>query len=122
VSGSIIDRRAINQGGNVMPEVKLFITKTENGKYLVVVNGDGFHDAENAEVGVRIRGEDEWFDDRLFTLNLGFPGRVLGGSFSMSATVPGSSLNEDWGQDEVYAIASVQGFGDFRSNTVKGNF
>jgi hypothetical protein len=104
------------------PVVKLFITPVGNGNYLVVVNGDGFVNAENRKVGVRIRGEDEWFDDTLFSINPGFPGHILGGGFSMSATVSGSSLNEDWGQDEVYAIASVEGMGDFRSNTIKRHF
>lgn len=107
-----------------MKKVTLNISRAENGKYLVVVNGEGFYGAPaNAEVGVRIRGEDEWFDDRLFTLRLGFPGHVLhDGSFVMSDTVSGSSLNEDWGRDEVYALVNVQGFGEFRTNTVKGYF
>lgn len=105
-----------------MPEVKLTISRTDNGQYLVVVNGEGFINAEGAQVGVRIRGDDPVFDDSLFPIGLGFPGRILGGGFSMSTTVPGSSLNEDWGRDEIYAIAEVQGVGEFRSNTVKGNF
>lgn len=46
----------------------------------------------------------------------------LGGGFSMSAIVPGSALDEDWGEDEVYAVASVEGFGDFRSNTIHRHF
>lgn len=69
-----------------------------------------------------MRGEDTWFDDDLFTINPGFPGHILGGGFSMSAIVPGSALDEDWGEDEVYAVASVEGFGDFRSNTIHRHF
>jgi hypothetical protein len=104
------------------PVVKLFITPVGNGNYLVVVNGSGFVNAENKKVGVRIRGEDEWFDDTLFSINPGFPGHILGGGFSMSATVPSSALDEDWGEDEVYAVASVEGHGDFRSNTIHRHF
>jgi hypothetical protein len=73
--------------------------------------------------GVRVRGDDQWFDDRLFTLKLGFPGHVSQqGTFVMSDTVSGSQLNEDWGQDEVYALVNVQGYGEFKTNTVKGYF
>ena len=49
-----------------------------------------------------------------------YPGPVHG--FTMSDTVPGSKLNEDWGEDEIYALVNVQGFGEFRTNTVKGHF
>jgi hypothetical protein len=107
-----------------MPNVSLHITRNENGQYLVVVNGEGFHGGPaNAEVGVRIRGEDEWFDDRLFSLRPGFPGHVSqDGNFTMSDTVSGSRLNEDWGQDEIYALVNVEGYGEFRTNTVKGRF
>lgn len=74
-------------------------------------------------MGVRIRGEDKWFDDSLFGLRPGFPGHVSQqGTFVMSDTVSGSSLNEDWGQDEVYALVNVQGAGEFKSNVVKGYF
>lgn len=107
-----------------MKKVTLNISPAGNGNYLVVVNGEGFYGGPaNAQVGVRVRGEDEWFDDRLFSLSPGFPGHVgHDGSFVMSATVSGSALNEDWGQDEIYALVSVQGFGEFRTNTIKGNF
>jgi len=105
-----------------LSEVKLYITPVENDQYLVVVNGEGFFNAENAEVGVRLRGEDTWFDDDLFTLRLGFPGHVLNGTFSMSAIVPGSSLDEDWGEDEVYALVSIEGAGEFKTNTIIRHF
>lgn len=105
-------------------KVTLHINPAGNGNYLVVVNGEGFFGVPaTAQVGVRIRGEDEWFDDSLFPLRLGFPGHVgHDGTFVMSDTVRGSALDEDWGQDEIYALVNVQGVGEFRSNTVKGNF
>ena len=90
----------------------------------MVVDGEGFFGSVGKEVGARIRGEDEWFDDRLFGIDVGFIHRVgHGGDFSLSETVPGSRLNEDWGQDEIYAPVSVEGLsGTFRSNTVTGDF
>src|SRR4051812_37869845 len=102
-----------------MASVKLYISPTEDGQYLVVVDGEGFYNAPpNARVSVRIRGDDEWFDDTLF----GLGGGVSGGFFNVSAKVPGSALNEDWGQDEIYAAAKVDGYGEYRSNTIKGSF
>ena len=77
-----------------MPSVKLQISPAESSQYLVVVSGEGFYGAPtNAKVGVRIKGDDEWFDDTLFSMRLGFPGQVLrDGGFVMSETVPGSRL------------------------------
>src|SRR5262245_57445197 len=102
-----------------MPSVTLYISNTEDGQYLGVVDGQGFYfTPPNARVGVRIRGDDEWFDDPLF----GLDGRVVQGFFNVSAKVPGSVLNEDWGQDEIYAVAKVDGYGEYRSNTIRGSF
>lgn len=107
-----------------MPQVTLNISRAENGNSLVVVNGQGFFGGPaNATVGVRVKGDDTWFDETLFPLKLGFPGHVSQqGNFVMSDTVPTSKLNEDWGQDEVYALVNVQGYGEFRTNTIKGYF
>lgn len=103
-------------------QVKLTISRADNGLYLVVVSGEGFFGAApNATVGVRIRGEDEFFDDSLFGFVI--PGHVAqDGSFFMSNQVSGSALDEDWGEDEIYALVDVEGFGEFRTNTVEGNF
>ncbi|WP_157778715.1 hypothetical protein [Massilia violaceinigra] len=47
----------------------------------------------------------------------------MDGSFSLSAIVPASELNEDWGQDEVYAVVSVEELsGSFKSHTIKRDF
>jgi hypothetical protein len=106
--------------------VTLFITPAENqpGNYLVVVNGDGFHTAVGKTVGARMRGDDEWFDDALFSLGGSGIERVgADGSFSLSAIVLAGQLNEDWGQDEVYALVGVDGLGGtFRTNTIKRSF
>jgi hypothetical protein len=106
--------------------VTLYITPAENqpGNYLVVVNGDGFYNSVNKKVGARIRGEDKWFDNTLFSIGGTGIERVGGdGSFSLSNTVSAGQLNEDWGEDEVYALVSVEGLsGSFRSNTIKRDF
>ncbi len=108
-----------------MPEVKLYISPNPDqpGEYLVVVDGTGFYEADNRPVAIRIRGSDEWYDDKLFNMpDPAFPVRVLGGSFNIGTSVPAGKLNEDWGDDEVYALVSVQGYGDIKTNTIKGNF
>ncbi|UOD29034.1 hypothetical protein INH39_26975 [Massilia violaceinigra] len=107
-------------------QVTLFISPAENqpGNYLVVVNGEGFYNSVNKKVGARIRGDDEWFDDTLFSIGgTGIERVGVDGSFSLSNTVSAGQLNEDWGQDEVYALVSVEGLsGSFRSNTIKRDF
>ena len=106
-----------------MPSVDLKITRNETGKYNVVVNGSGYYNAQGKGVGVKIKGDDEWFDETLFRVQGDFPARVLpDGTFIASREVSGSSLNEDWGQDELYAVASVQGYPDTKSNVVKGSY
>ena len=109
-----------------MKKVTLFISRAENqpGRQLVVVHGEGFFESVGKSVGARIRGEDEWFDDSLFSIgSIGIERVLPDGSFSLSTTVSDSKLNEDWGQDEVYALVDVKGLsGTFRSNTVTGNF
>jgi hypothetical protein len=90
----------------------------------VVVNGEGFFGSANKKVGARIRGDDPWFDDRLFSIGGTGIERILhDGSFSLSNIVSGNQLNEDWGRDEIYALVDVEGLsGTFKSNTVTGNF
>jgi hypothetical protein len=105
--------------------VKLAISRAESqpGNYLVVVNGDGFYNAVGRTVGTRICGDDEWFDDKLFSIGVGGTSRVLhDGSFSLSKAVPSGWLNEDWGEDEIYALVDMEGHGSFKSNTVRGYF
>jgi hypothetical protein len=107
-------------------KVALFISRAENqpGSYLVVVNGEGFFGSPGKTVGARIRGDDEWFDDKLLSIGgTGIERVGPDGSFSLSKTVPGSQLNEDWGRDEIYALVNVEGLSDtFKSNTVTGDF
>jgi hypothetical protein len=108
-----------------MPKVTLFISPAENQPkhYLVVVNGEGFFGSVGKKVGARIRGDDEWFDDKLFGIGGVFDHVGVDGTFTLSQTVPGSQLNEDWGRDEIYALVDVEGLsGTFKSNKVTGHF
>ncbi|HET9525788.1 MAG TPA: hypothetical protein VFO99_06460 [Pyrinomonadaceae bacterium] len=109
-----------------MKKVTLFISTAENqpGHKLVVVNGEGFFESVGKTVGARIRGDDEWFDDRLFSIGgAGFERVLPDGSFTLSKIVSNNQLNEDWGRDEIYALVDVQGLsGSFKSNNVNGYF
>jgi len=109
-----------------MKKVTLYITPAENqpGNWLVVVNGEGFTNSVGKSVAARIRGDDEWFDDRLFSIGVGGFNHVApDGSFSLSEVVSGSQLNEDWGRDEIYALVDVAGqSGSVKSNTITHSF
>jgi hypothetical protein len=101
-----------------MPQVRLSITQTEDGRYELDVSGEGFHQAEDEEVDVRLMGKDAFSDDD--RLPVFFPiAHVIGGGFGVSGLVKGKTLNEDWGGDEIYATAAVGRLGDFKSNTVR---
>ncbi|HEX9171504.1 MAG TPA: hypothetical protein VF861_02495 [Telluria sp.] len=108
-----------------MAKVTLNISRDEYQPqyYNVVVNGEGFYNSVNKSVGARIRGEDSFSDDKLFSIG-GTGQRVLpGGTFVLHELVHGSKLNEDWGQDEIYALVNVEGLsGSFKTNTVTGNY
>jgi len=108
-----------------MKKVTLYITRSENNpqNYLVVVNGEGFYNSVGKTVAARIRGDDEWFDDKLFSIGVGGFFHVgVDGSFGVSEEVDHNRLNEDWGRDEIYALVDVEGDGTYKSNTVTGNF
>ena len=98
----------------------LYISYAGNGYYNVVV--DGRSSAANATVGVRVKGDDEWFDDSLFSFGGGYSHTDPWGNFNVATTAPSSKLNEDWGQDEIYAIVEVSGGGSVRTNTITGYF
>jgi hypothetical protein len=101
-----------------MPQVRLSITQTEDGRYELDVSGEGFHQAEGEEVDVRLMGKDAFSDDD--RLPVFFPiAHVIGGGFGVSGLVKGKTLNEDWGGDEIYATAAVGRLGDFKSNAVR---
>ena len=100
---------------------QLYISYAGNGYYLVVV--DGHSSAANAAVGVRVYGEDTWFDDFLFSMG-GYARTDFAGNFNVSQMVYRSVLNEDWeGEDEIYAVVTVSGSGgSVRTNTIRHSF
>ena len=99
---------------------QLAITFEGNGYYRVSVSG--FSSARNATLGVRVYGEDTWFDDLLFSMG-SFSRTGPDGYYSVSQLVHRNTLNEDFeGADEIYAIASVTGGGSVRSNKITRSF
>ena len=119
--------------GNVIPvahaapTLKLYITPTSGGQYLVKVIGLIEH-REGQDVLISLKGSDTFYDDHLLTLNSNKnpPVKLEGGRFDFTKIVPGSILNEDWGRDEVYASIRITGLNSvavgMRSNTVTGNY
>jgi hypothetical protein len=102
------------------PIVSLTIIPASNAQRLVTIIGKQFFSTgHSTRVRARLLGDDPFFDDELFNMGEGV---ISDGQFIFQVHVPNVVLNEDWGQDEVYAIATVDGIGDFRSNTVKGHF
>jgi hypothetical protein len=100
---------------------RLSITNAGNGYYLVVVSGQA--SAANVPMGIRVYGDDTWFDDHLFSIGVGFARTGFDGTFSYAQMVHRSTLNEDWeGTDEIYAIADVQNAGSGRTNTISRSF
>lgn len=100
---------------------RLVINYAGNGYYLVVVSGQTSQ--PNAPMGIRVYGDDTWFDDHLFSIGVGFARTGPDGYFAYSQMVHRSTLNEDWeGTDEIYAIADVQGAGSGRTNTISRSF
>jgi hypothetical protein len=110
----------------VAPGVKLVITRIEGGYYHVNVKGQGLYQPGTvregtARVFVQMWGDDPLFDDRIY-MPYEMSATIIDGTFGITQTVRGATLNEDWGQDEVYAIVNVPNIGKIRTNTVTGNY
>lgn len=80
-------------------------------------------------MAVGVRGSDKWFDDRLFTFPSwphnrldGYTDQGLASYTLTSPSVPGSRLNEDWGDDEIFAAVKVTGFSEVKTNKITGNW
>jgi hypothetical protein len=106
-----------------MAVVRLSITPIEGfpGNYSVNVSGTGF--APNQEVLWQLKGEDTFFDDNIIAPRGGGIVRP-DGTFAFEDTAIGGNLNEDWGDDEIYADVYYADFGGshYKSNTVTGDF
>ena len=106
-----------------MAVVKLSITPIQGfpGNYKVNVSGSGF--IPNRRVLWQLKGEDTFIDDNIIAPHGG--GLVSpGGTFGFEDNAIGGNLNEDWGNDEIYADVYYDELGGFhyKSNTVTGNF
>jgi hypothetical protein len=87
---------------------KLNITAIGNDRYTLTadVYANGYY-LNGVDVVFRLWGDDEWCDDLLYTV----PGATFGGYWNghvvREFTVSGSTLNEDWGSDEIYVDARL---------------
>ncbi len=88
---------------------KLTIAPTGyHDQYSLTVSGDYLtYTPYGVDVAVRLWGDDEWFDDLLFTPFGTTFANSWPGHFERQFTVAGSTLNEDWGADEIYADARL---------------
>ena len=74
------------------------------GYYNVVVSGHFNTTAASTTVGMRLKGDDPWFND---DLGVSRTGQAWYGDFSLHALVHKSALNEDpEGRDEIFAVVS----------------
>jgi hypothetical protein len=106
-----------------MPVVKLSITPIEGfpGNYQVVVSGSDFE--PNQQVIWRLKGEDTFIDDNIIApRGGGFVGPD--GTFVFTDNAISGNLDEDWGEDEIYADVYYTGLGGshHKSNTVSRHF
>ena len=100
----------------------LYITPSQEhpGYYNVVVSGHFNTNATSSTVGMRLKGDDPWFND---DLGVSTTGQAWYGDFSLYALVWHGTLNEDWeGRDEVFAsVSSSTGWSTSTAN-VNGYF
>ena len=87
---------------------KLTIAPIGSDRYSLVASADyGASYTNGVDIAVRLWGDDEWYDDLLYSV----PGTIYQGTWDMhferQFTVSGSTLNEDWGADEIYADARL---------------
>ena len=106
-----------------MAVVKLSITPIEGfpGNYRVEVSGSGFE--PNQQVIWRLKGEDTFIDDNIIAPR---GGGLIGpdGTFFFTDNAIGGNLDEDWGEDEIYADVYYTNLGGshHKSNTVSRSF
>ena len=90
------------------------------GYYNVVVSGHFNTGVRVSTVGMRLKGDDPWFND---DLGVSRTGSAVDGDFAVSALVWHGTLDEDWeGQDEIFASVSSSTGWRADSNNVNGYF
>jgi hypothetical protein len=108
---------------------KLTIVSLGNDRYNLVASGNfGSAHWDGVDVSIRLWGDDEWYDDLLYTP----PGTIhldlWDRHFERAFSVGGSVLNEDWGADEIYADARLYDhatgklFLTIKTNNLYGNW
>ena len=97
-----------------------------NYDYTVRVQGTTRYNPSDMRVEVRLWGDDQWSDDFLSGPYLYVSEET--GFYSVDMCVNSSTLNEDWGQDEIYASVRVydpatgRQFDSGESNRIHGYF
>jgi hypothetical protein len=87
---------------------RLDLVPAGNNRYTLTVDvyKTGYFPS-GVDVAFRLWGDDEWFDDLLYSPL----GTTFGGYWTSPITreftVSGSTLNEDWGWDEIYVDARL---------------
>ena len=102
----------------------LQILPTGGPNYAVVVSGRSWPSAVFAgNMRITFWGDDSWSDDKIWEKTASTYGD---GSFWNESILDPFSLDEDWGQDEIYATVRitdpVYGATTFKTNVVVGNF
>ena len=69
--------------------------------YVMRVQGTTGYHPDGMRVEARLWGDDEWYDDFLSGPHVQY--YAWSGHYSIDFCVNKSTLNEDWGQDELYA-------------------
>jgi hypothetical protein len=72
-------------------------------------------------VAVQLFGDDPTYDDRL-TGYMRFEHVGGLGYYTVDFCVNSSTLDEDWGRDEIFARVGISGGGSATSNVITGNF
>ena len=127
---------AISAGPASAAGGRLTIAKTASGLYNVTVCGNVSNAYPGgAQAEIRLWGSDTFYDDFLFgpyvttAIDYGAYPCPEGGNGNIYASflVSGSTLNEDWGTDEVYAGVRARNYRNgsvqtFTTNTISRSF
>jgi hypothetical protein len=89
--------------------------------YGMRVKGETDWYSPTLSIAVDLFGDDPSYDDHL-TGPITFQNVGGWGHYQVEFCVNSSTLNEDWGQDEVYATVGFSGGGFARSNVIERHF
>jgi hypothetical protein len=104
----------------------LYVYDFNDGNYWITVSGKAnLASVPPGNMYITLYADDTWFDDHIY--NTGWLSTNADGSFYIEFPLGYSALDEDWGQDEVYAKVrawNTPGGGNvtLTTNTVSGSF